>query len=229
MAASIPLNRICFFICLSFWFSLLNSPFLKKTGLPVKEADHLTRGKAELVLEVEAEACAHQLLPQIATLIGIDLGARVIQIFVFDECAHFGIEIVIRARDDLPREVCVTLPSASAQTAVRALKVGTRGFRKVDAHAGSGVRLEPSKGESQDEIPHKCAAIDPGSHAAASECVPKGIPQTEVSAPPEAIIKEVTFNGWTNYACAKDVTEFNAAEKPDVILRRDGERVSEER
>ena len=49
----------------------------------------------------------------------------------------------------------------------------------------------------------------------------KTIPQGEVSATPKAIVKEVAFNRWTNYARAKDVTEFNAAEKADVILRVD--------
>src|SRR4030095_11563790 len=41
------------------------------------------------------------------------------------------------------------------------------------------------------------------------------------SATPKAIVKEVAFNRWTKYARAKDVTEFNAAEKTDIILRRD--------
>ena len=49
----------------------------------------------------------------------------------------------------------------------------------------------------------------------------KAIPQGEVSATAKAIVKEVAFNRWTNYARAKDVTEFNAAEKADVILRVD--------
>ena len=51
--------------------------------------------------------------------------------------------------------------------------------------------------------------------------VVKAIPQGEVSATAKAIVKEVAFNRWTNYARAKDVTEFNAAEKADVILRVD--------
>ena len=46
----------------------------------------------------------------------------------------------------------------------------------------------------------------------------KAIPQGEVSATSKAIVKEVAFNRWTNYARAKDVTEFNAAEKANVIL-----------
>ena len=51
--------------------------------------------------------------------------------------------------------------------------------------------------------------------------VTKAIPQGEVSATAKAIVKEVAFNRWTNYARAKDVTEFNAAEKANVILRVD--------
>jgi hypothetical protein len=36
-----------------------------------------------LVLEMESQARANQMLPEIATLIGIDLGARIIQELVF--------------------------------------------------------------------------------------------------------------------------------------------------
>ena len=54
-----------------------------------------------------------------------------------------------------------------------------------------------------------------------SYSVTKAIPQGEVSATAKAIVKEVAFNRWTNYARAKDVTEFNAAEKANVILRVD--------
>ena len=45
------------------------------------------------------------------------------------------------------------------------------------------------------------------------------IPQGEVSTAPKAIVKEVAFNRWTNYARAENVTEFNAAKKADVIFR----------
>jgi hypothetical protein len=42
--------------------------------------------------------------------------------------------------------------------------------------------------------------------------------QGEISPTPEAIIKEIAFNGRTNYARTKDVTEFNAAKETDVIF-----------
>ena len=68
---------------------------------------------------------------------------------------------------------------------------------------------------------HERARIDPGGHVALSYNVIKAIPQGEVSATAKAIVKEVAFNRGTNYARAEDVTEFNAAEKADVILRVD--------
>src|SRR4029077_2142895 len=78
-----------------------------------------------------------------------------------------------------------------------------------------------SRCESQDEVEHERARIDPRGHVALCYNVIKAIPQGEVSATAKAIVKEVAFNCWTNYARAEDVTEFNAAEKADVILRVD--------
>src|SRR6478672_7627868 len=98
-----------------------------------------------------------------------------------------------------------------------------RRFGIVNADAGSGIRLESlvSGCESQNEVKHERARIDPGGHVALCYNVVKAIPQGEVSATAKAIVKEVAFNRWTNYARAEDVTEFNAAEKADVILRVD--------
>src|SRR4029077_3798560 len=98
-----------------------------------------------------------------------------------------------------------------------------RRFGIVNAHAGSGIRLESlvSRCESQDEVRHERARIDPRGHVALRYNVIKAIPQGEVSATAKAIVKEVAFNRGTNYARAEDVTEFNAAEKADVILRVD--------
>ena len=58
-----------------------------------EEAGHLT--KLVLVLEMEPQTCANQMLAQIATLIGIDLGARIIEVVVFNESAELRSEIVI--------------------------------------------------------------------------------------------------------------------------------------
>ena len=58
-----------------------------------EEAGHLT--KLVLVLEMEPQTCANQMLAQIATLIGIDLGARIIEVVVFNEGAELRSEIVI--------------------------------------------------------------------------------------------------------------------------------------
>src|SRR6478735_522515 len=96
-------------------------------------------------------------------------------------------------------------------------------FCIVNADPAAGIRLESlvSRCESQDEVRHERARIDPSGHVALSYSVTKAIPEGEVSATAKAIVKEVAFDRWTNYARAKDVTEFNAAEKADIILRRD--------
>ena len=54
---------------------------------------HLT--KLVLVLEMEPQTRANQLLPQIAILIRIDLGARIIEVLVFNKGAEPRIPIVI--------------------------------------------------------------------------------------------------------------------------------------
>ena len=96
-----------------------------------------------------------------------------------------------------------------------------RRFGIVNADPAARIRLKSSRCESQDEVRHERARIDPSSHVALCNNVTKAIPQGEVSATAKAIVKEIAFNRWTNYARAKDVTEFNAAVKADVILRRD--------
>lgn len=54
---------------------------------------------------MESQARANQMLPQIATLVGFDLGARIIQELVFNKRAELGSEIVIAAGNNLPGEV----------------------------------------------------------------------------------------------------------------------------
>ena len=68
-------------------------------------------------LKVEPQTRANQLLPEIATLIGFDLGARIIEVVVFDEGAELRIPIVICACEHLPREVRVIVPSATVKGA----------------------------------------------------------------------------------------------------------------
>ena len=120
----------------------------------------------------------------------------------------------------------MTCPTASVDrdtTGYGIPNLDPRRFGIVNADPRAGIRLKSSvsRCESQDEVRHERARIDPGGHVALCYNVTKAIPQGEVSATAKAIIKEVAFNRWTNYARAKDVTEFNAAEKADVILRRD--------
>src|SRR6476646_8272722 len=120
----------------------------------------------------------------------------------------------------------MTCPAASVDWDTTDYGVHTldpRRFGIVNADPTAGIRLKSSfsRCESQDEVRHERARIDPSGHVALCYNVIKAIPQGDVGATAKAIVKEVAFDRWTNYARAKDVTEFNAAEKADIILRRD--------
>ena len=52
----------------------------------------------------------------------------------------------------------------------------------------------------------------------ANNVIEQGSLQGKVSPASEAIVKEVAFNCWPKLARAKDVTEFDAAKKTDVIF-----------
>ena len=122
----------------------------------------------------------------------------------------------------------MTSPSASVEgLAVGRFELETSGFRIVNADTRPCIGLESPECESPDKVAHKRARVNPGRRAAASYYISIGLPQREVSAAPKAVVKEVSFNGRTKYACTKDITEFDSAEKADVILWRDLERVSE--
>src|SRR5207249_8192698 len=109
---------------------------------------------------MEPQARANQLLPQIASFIGVDLGARIIEEVVFNEGAELRSPIVICAGNNLPREVRVTFSSARVKGAMRPLELGTSGFRIVNAKPGADIGLESSKRESCDEVPHKRASVN---------------------------------------------------------------------
>src|SRR6478609_3892675 len=172
------------------------------------------------------------MLPQYATLPGIDLGALVLEELVFNKRAELGVPIIICAGNNLPREVRVISPPASVDgdsAGIGVCELGARRFGIIDADPSADIRLEflVSRCESQDKVPHERARIDPRSHVPLCQHITKRIPQGEVGAAPKAIVKEVPFNGWTKHACAKDVAEFDAAEKADVIFRINSESVSE--
>src|SRR2546423_7986408 len=123
-------------------------------------------------------------------------------------------------------------PAASVDwdsTGYRIPNLDPRRFGIINADTGARVRLKSSvsRCESQDEVPHERACIDPSGNVALCDSVTKAVLQGEVSATAKAIVKEVAFNRWTNYARAKDVTQFNAAVKADVILWRDCQSVAE--
>jgi len=118
---------------------------------------------------MEAQARANQVLPQIATLTGIDLAARIDEVVIFDEGAELRIPIVICACDYLPRKIRVVFPSASVDwdtTGYGVLNLDPGRFGIVNADPAPGIRLKSSKRESPDEVPHKRARIYPTSHVA---------------------------------------------------------------
>jgi hypothetical protein len=126
----------------------------------------------------------------------------------------------------------MTLPPAGVDrdsTSYGVYDFGAGRFREVNADSGTGIRLESSKRESQNEVPHKGARINPSSCVPLCHNVTKRIPQGEVSAAPETLVKEVSLKGGTNYACKKNVTEFDAAIKANVILRVHLQTVSKKR
>src|SRR5437762_12649445 len=175
---------------------------------------------------MEAETRANQLLAQIATLIGIDLGARIIEELIFDEGAELGIPIVIRAREYLPGQIGMACASAGAKTAARRAEVETRGFRIVNADPRTGIRLESSKREPRDEVTHKCTSVNKAGRAAASQDSAIRQGQCSISAAPKAVVKEVPFNRRTKYASAKNVTCFETAEKTGMIFWINSESIS---
>src|SRR5436309_144506 len=118
---------------------------------------------------MESNTGTNQMLTQIPALSGIDLGARIIEIVVFNKCADLRRPIIIAACDDLPGEVGMTLPSACAEVAVRAAEVQPRRFGIVNADACAYVRLKPPERESPNEIPHECAGINKGGRAGLPE------------------------------------------------------------
>src|SRR4030095_8448651 len=129
------------------------------------------------------------MLAQIAALTSIDLGAGIIKGMVFDKRTELRRPIVVRAGNNLPRQVRVTSPSASVDRDstgywIHTLDPGRCGI--VNADPGAGIRLESlvSRCKSQDEVPHERARIDPSGHVALCQHVAKGIPQGEVSATP---------------------------------------------
>jgi len=161
-------------------------------------------------------------LPQIAIFISIELGACILKELVFDKRAELGSPIVICAGNNLPGEVRVTSPPAGAKVTEGCTDVDTRGFRIVNAHARPDIRLEPAERESRDEVPHKRTSVNPGTGAAAAHYNPIDC-QVAVSAAFEPVVKEVPFDRRTKYPRAKDVTEFDATKKTDLIFGLDRE------
>src|ERR1041384_162926 len=173
------------------------------------------------------------MLTQIAALIRIDLGACVVEIVVFDKGGPLRNEKVSRASGHVPCQVGVisSTPSVdrgSTGHGIGDLDPGRLGV--VNANPRAGIRLEPPscRPNSQNDVKHKGARIEPSSPVALAirknrRTVRAGrerLIQIEISPTPEAIVKEVSLNGGTNHPIrgAKDVTQFDATIETDVIF-----------
>ena len=97
-------------------------------------------------MEEEPYTGADQVLTKIAILVGINLGAGVIEIFILDKGTKVGIEEVIGPGNNIPCQVCVTSPPASVDwgsAGHRVLDFDARRFGIVTADPGADIRLEP--------------------------------------------------------------------------------------
>jgi hypothetical protein len=119
------------------------------------------------------------------------------------------------------------------------LDLDPSGFCIVNANTRTEIRVEllVSRCESQNEVPQGRASVGPGGHVPLLSAKNgrtirarrERLMQREVSPASEAIIKEISLEGRTNPARAKDVTQFDAAKKTDVIFWVHLETVSEKR
>jgi len=164
------------------------------------------------------------MLAKIAVFTGIKLGARVIKIFIFDKGTKVGSKEVVGPGNNIPCQVSVTAPATSVDwdsTGYGIYDLDPRGFRIVNADPGARIRLKPAifGCNSQNEVSHKRTRIDPGGDVALRHNVIKWIPQGEVSAASETVVEEIAFDGRSDYSRPKDVTEFDAAKKSDIIFR----------
>jgi hypothetical protein len=177
---------------------------------------------------------ADQMLAQVTALVGVDLGAGVIEIFILDKGTQVVGNEVVRPCDHLPRQVRVICATASVDwdpARYRIYNFDACGFGVVNADTGARIWLEPAilGSNSQNEIKHKGTRINPSGRIALCYDIIKWIPESEIGTASETVVEEIAFHGWTNYARAKDITQLNAAKKSDVIFWIHVKAVSKER
>ena len=129
------------------------------------------RRDCSLLVEKESHTGAHQLLAQSAILVGIDLGALIIEVFILDKRAPLGIEKVIDTGNHIERQVRVTCSATSVDwdsASYGVINLDPSRFSIVNADARTEIRLEllVSRCESQNEVRQERARIDPSGHVA---------------------------------------------------------------
>jgi hypothetical protein len=167
------------------------------------------------------------MLTQIAALTRIDLATGIIEVMIFDKRTELRRPIVVRACDDLPGEVRMIFPSATAKIVILALKLETRRFRIIDADPGAEIRLEflVSRCESQYEVRHECARVDPLVRLLLRNTSPSGSLNVKWRHR-ESHCKRNRLQPLDELRPCQRRSRAYAAEKADVILRAKRESVS---
>ena len=177
-------------------------------------------------LEMEPHASSYQVLAQVTALVGIDLCAGVIQIVILDEGAPLWGPIVICSGNYLPGQISMIVPSAGAECSMRCVDIKPGRFGIVNADSRARIGLEPSKGKSEESVPHKITSIDEARTGAAPRHNAVNM-QGRICSASKAIIKEIPFECRSYHSGTEHIACLKPAEKPDIIFRIDGERNAE--
>ena len=150
--------------------------------------------------------------PRLRSVTGIDLAARILEVFVFDEGADLRAEVVIRACHNVPRQISMSSVPDGIEGSTGCIHGETGAGRVVHADAGSDIRLETAKREARMKFDMNAPVLTlPEKSVVLVYAIKTGESATPASLPP--VICEVSFNGGTKKPGAKDVACFDPARK----------------
>ena len=112
-----------------------------------------------VLLEMEPHASSYQVLAQITAVIGVDLCAGVIQVVVLDEGASLLCPIIVCSGNYLPGQIGMIVSSGRAECSMRCFDIEPSRFGIINADSRARVRLEPSKGKSEQGVPLKALVL----------------------------------------------------------------------
>src|SRR5689334_11409411 len=113
----------------------------------------------DFLLEMKSHASSNQVLAQITAVVSVDLCAGVIQVVILDECAPFWRPIIVRSGNYLPGQIRMIVSSAGTECSIRCFDIEPGRFGIVNADSRARVGLEPSKGKSEQSVPHEGTSI----------------------------------------------------------------------